>query len=532
MSNAQTQTVNPNQANNQKQWSSKLFKPLDMTNIPGYPRQMPARYEKWLPKFTGNDVVSVEDHMSNLWAFFQLHPISDDAEDLAMKLFSATLYDGARRWYNGLPDASITTMDKLEEVFLKRWSVKEDPNMLLIRLNNITKPENETVREFHDKFERLVQKIPVSHHPSDNFLLFLYTKAFTGQIGFLLRDKAPRTIQEAQEMATKIEDNLSSSKIEPFSAPRVKIDAKPKVVHNVESTSDIGASLEKLQLTVDGMVKTQELMMNRIVNLERAQQQAPRVPYKGQFQRGTQVFKPKNDQEVPNTLAPTNMVDENPWCLQCRDSHWEHECPLNNGEHDQVNIIDHTIEGPQCCLNVTLEEHQEGIKEATRKARMEVINNLDQESREKLKKQEFQVYTRKKRMNQPLSTGPTTSQLRPPPMNMLLPRNPPKTDKVDLNFDFEGALAKMHVTIPLKEVIKVPSIKERFKFFFKVSDEPMDPPIMLQADHFRVQYDGHPPFFMTLLVNNKCLNNCMLDSGAGANMMSLRVMEKLGLKAT
>jgi hypothetical protein len=161
------------------------------------------------------------------------------------------------------------------------------------------------------------------------------------------------------------------------------------------------------------------------------------------------------------------MVDENPWCLQCRDSHWEHECPLNNGEHDQVNIINHTIEGPQCCLNVTLEEHQEGIKEAARKARMEVINNLDQESREKLKKQEFQVYTRKKRMNQPLSTRPITSQPRPPPMNILLPKNPPKTNKVDLNFDFEGALAKMHVTIPLREVIKVPSVKERFEFFFQ-----------------------------------------------------------------
>jgi hypothetical protein len=118
--------------------------------------------------------------------------------------------------------------------------------------------------------------------------------------------------------------------------------------------------------------------------------------------------------------------------LQCRDSHWEHECPLNNGEHDQVNIIDHTIEGPQCFLNVTLEEHQEGIKEAVGKARIEVINNLDQESREKFKKQEFQVYTRKKRMNQPLSNGPKTSQLRPPPMNMILPINPPKTDKVDL----------------------------------------------------------------------------------------------------
>jgi hypothetical protein len=74
------------------------------------------------------------------------------------------------------------------------------------------------------------------------------------------------------------------------------------------------------------------------------------------------------------------MVDENPWCLQCRDSHWEHEFPLNNGhEHDQVNIVNHTIEGPQHFINVTLEEHQEGIKEASMKARMEVINKLDQD---------------------------------------------------------------------------------------------------------------------------------------------------------
>jgi Tfp pilus assembly protein PilN len=71
-------------------------------------------------------------------------------------------------------------MDKLEEVFLKRWSIKEDPNMLLTRLNNLVKQENETIREFHNKFETLLQKIPLSHHPSPSFLLFIYTKAFTG----------------------------------------------------------------------------------------------------------------------------------------------------------------------------------------------------------------------------------------------------------------------------------------------------------------------------------------------------------------
>jgi hypothetical protein len=237
------------------------------------------------------------------------------------------------------------------------------------------------------------------------------------------------------------------------------MDAKPKIVHNVEPTSYINASLEKLQLIVDVMVENQELMMNRFVNLERAQQKSPRVPYKGKFQKGNQVFRTKNDQEVYNTLSPKNVVYENPWFLQCRESHWEHECPFNNGDHDQVNDVNHTIESPQYCLNVTLEEHQEGIKETTKKARTEVINNLDQELREKLKKKEFQVYTRKKRMNQPLSTGPAISQTRPPPMNILIPKNPPKTDKVDLNFDFEGALEKMHVTIPLREVIKIPYIK-------------------------------------------------------------------------
>jgi hypothetical protein len=85
MSTSQTGTTNP--VNNQRQWSSNLFKPLDMSAIPGYPRQMPPKYEKWLPKFTGIDAIGAEEHMSSFWAFFQLHPIADDAEDLVMKLF-------------------------------------------------------------------------------------------------------------------------------------------------------------------------------------------------------------------------------------------------------------------------------------------------------------------------------------------------------------------------------------------------------------------------------------------------------------
>jgi hypothetical protein len=42
------------------------------------------------------------------------------------------------------------------------------------------------------------------------------------------------------------------------------------------------------------------------------------------------VFK---DIEVPSTI----VVDENPWCFQCSEAHWEHECPCNSGDHQQEN---------------------------------------------------------------------------------------------------------------------------------------------------------------------------------------------------
>jgi hypothetical protein len=110
---------------------------------------------------------------------------------------------------------------------------------------------------------------------------------------------------------------------------------------------------------------------------QRSQTQAPKVSYKGQFQKGSQFYKPKNEHEVPNTLAPTNIVDENPWCLECSEAHWEHECPYNTG-HQQVNNMDCFMEFPQ--INITDAEHQEAMKEAARSTRMAVINNLDQES--------------------------------------------------------------------------------------------------------------------------------------------------------
>jgi hypothetical protein len=131
-----------------------------------------------------------------------------------------------------------------------------------------------------------------------------------------------------------------------------------------------------------------------------------------------------------------------------------------------------------------------------------------------------------RRRNPIQSTSNQTKTFEYPP-----PRKP-KADKIALDFDLEGALEKIHVNVPLKEDIKIPTIKEHFNNFFAATPEPEDPPIMLQANHFRIHYGDNPPFFMTLKMNNKFLNNCMLDTGAGANMMYLKVMQQMGLKVT
>jgi uncharacterized protein YktB (UPF0637 family) len=185
---------------------------------------MPLKYEKWTPRFTGSIGERDDNHMDNFWAFFQLHFISDDVEDLAMKLFSATLHGNARGWYDDLPNDSITTMDQLEEAFLRIWSIKlEDIQKLLKRLNYIKQTEIEIVREFHNRFECLLYHIPGIHRPKEKYLIYLYTNALLVHLGFLLNKKGSKTLHEAHNKAMQIEENITLSKRKHIFPLRTKV---------------------------------------------------------------------------------------------------------------------------------------------------------------------------------------------------------------------------------------------------------------------------------------------------------------------
>ena len=66
----------------------------------------------------------------------------------------------------------------------------------------------------------------------------------------------------------------------------------------------------------------------------------------------------------------------------------------------------------------------------------------------------------------------------------------------------------------------------------KVPVEAEDPPVILNTMYHGWKMDANPPFYISSGVNSLCLNNCMLDFRASTNVMSLKVMEQLGLKKT
>jgi hypothetical protein len=180
------------------QWDPGNYKPLDMSKILGYPQQIPPIKERWLPKFTGSDGERAYFHVNKFYSYFGLHPVDGDAEYVVMKIFPTTLHGNAKKWYDDLPDASITSMNQLEEVFLKEWGIILGEISVLLKIfEHIKQAENETLFDFQSRLEGTLCQIPRSHRPEDKYIVHLYIHAILAHLGLPLSKKGPRTLNEA-----------------------------------------------------------------------------------------------------------------------------------------------------------------------------------------------------------------------------------------------------------------------------------------------------------------------------------------------
>jgi hypothetical protein len=117
--------------------------------------------------------------------------------------------------------------------------LERDGKLMLTQLHEMKKKENEMAKDFDEMFDRLLRDFPNNLKPSDGAILLHYANVFEGQFGFLLKDKSPTTLEMEKEFASKIEENLLSSKVEPFNTSRAsssKSESKKGVVNATEPT--------------------------------------------------------------------------------------------------------------------------------------------------------------------------------------------------------------------------------------------------------------------------------------------------------
>jgi hypothetical protein len=110
-------------------------------------------------------------HWTKFCESYDFHQYGKEHLDIFMKFFLASLTGDARKWSINLPRKILTTCEYLEQDFLQRWGVMENMASLYSQYLKICKQDDETVREFNDRFNALPGRIDYDFQPKSVILV-------------------------------------------------------------------------------------------------------------------------------------------------------------------------------------------------------------------------------------------------------------------------------------------------------------------------------------------------------------------------
>ncbi len=117
----------------------------------------------------------------------------------------------------------------------------------------------------------------------------------------------------------------------------------------------------------------------------------------------------------------------------------------------------------------------------------------------------------------------------------------------DLNIDLGGWISSAKVWVPITEIVKIPTQKNKLLKALESSPSNIKVSKSSQSDLGGKSVEAYQddlvilqsmdsgnkenaPFFVSLLVNDYCPHNCLIDSRASSNVMTKKVMEQLNLR--
>ena len=138
--------------------------------------------------------------------YFENYEIDDDS--VRMRIFVQSLIGDVRAWFRSLAANYITTPDELYQTFLNRWENKKDPLHILSEYNTIKRGPQETVLDYCARFNNVYNAIPKNLRPPPDLALYTFLDRFDPDMAYQLRERAPQTLVEMQNIVVSVEANL------------------------------------------------------------------------------------------------------------------------------------------------------------------------------------------------------------------------------------------------------------------------------------------------------------------------------------
>jgi hypothetical protein len=141
--------------------------------LPQPMNSLPARdYLKYMPKFTGEEDIIAEEHLSSFYSYAYNHNIEN--EDLLMRVFVQILDGEDRKWIGGLTPGSIDGIEALDDSFLRQWGDKKKFFIILQNLVHLRGKRGNLFQTSQRGLERCTIRFPLKqilHKPLPRLLM-------------------------------------------------------------------------------------------------------------------------------------------------------------------------------------------------------------------------------------------------------------------------------------------------------------------------------------------------------------------------
>jgi len=116
-----------------------------------------------------------------------------------------------RKWFQGLPPASIKYIEALDEAFIKKWGHRRDYLYYITEFGALKRKSSESILDFTKRFNKMYARILDEIKPNEASTNITYANEFYADFSLLLRERRYTTLFSMHEATIEVESNILAS---------------------------------------------------------------------------------------------------------------------------------------------------------------------------------------------------------------------------------------------------------------------------------------------------------------------------------